>query len=219
MSDFVLYHGNKNYSSWSMRAWLALKLTGVGFEEVGFHLGEPGVREKIRRHSPTGKVPALQHGDLVIWDSMAIGEYLAEQFPEARLWPAKTTDRALARAICAEMHSGFPALRAHMPFNVRRSSPGKGRTPEVRTDIERVTAIWRGCRERLRGRDEGPFLFGRWCLADVTYAPVVSRFRTYAVKVDEVSRTYGAVVWEQEDVRAWRAAAEAESWVEPQYDL
>ncbi len=217
MAEFVFYHGNKNYSSWSMRGWLALKLAGAHFEEVGFHLGEQGVREKIRQHSPTGKVPALRHGDLLIWDSMAIGEYLAERFPETRVWPGETADRALARSVSAEMHSGFPALRTNMPFNVRRSSPGKGRASGVQEDIDRVTEIWRTCRERCT--HAGPFLFGRWCLADVMYAPVVSRFQTYRVDVDEISRDYCAATWEQEHVREWRAAAEAESWVESNYDL
>jgi len=217
MSEYVYYHGNKNYSSWSMRGWLTLKLAGAEFEEMAFHLGEQGVREKIRRHSPTGRVPALGHRDLVIWDSMAIGEYLAERFPEAGLWPEDPMDRATARSICAEMHSGFPALRANMPFNVRRSSPGVGRAPGVQEDIDRITEIWRGCRAD-RGDDE-PFLFGRWCLADVMYAPVVSRFRTYAVGVDDVSQAYCAAVWEQEHVREWCAAAEAESWVESCFDL
>ena len=217
MAEFVFYHGNKNYSSWSMRGWLALKLAGADFEEVGFHLGQPGVREKIRRHSPTGKVPALRIGDLVIWDSMAICEYLAERFPQVRMWPEGSADRALARSIAAEMHSGFPAVRTNMPFNVRRSSPGKGRAQGVQREIDRVTEIWRAC--RARPTDGGPFLFGRWCLADVMYAPVVSRFRTYAVDVDEVSRAYCVGVWEQEHLREWRAAAESESWVEPSYDL
>jgi len=217
MVEYVYYHGNKNYSSWSMRGWLALKLAGAEFEEVGFHLGEQGVREKIRRHSPTGKVPALRHRDKVIWDSMAICEYLAERFPEAGMWPGDPMDRATARSICAEMHSGFPALRENMPFNVRRSSPGIGRAPGVQEDIDRISEIWRGCRAS-RGNEQ-PFLFGRWCLADVMYAPVVSRFRTYAVDLDEFSRAYRAAVWGQEHVREWCAAAEAESWVEPCFDL
>ena len=217
MAEFVFYHGNKNYSSWSMRGWLALKLAGADFEELGFHLGEQGVREKIRQHSPTGKVPALGHGELVIWDSLAIGEYLAERFPEARMWPEDSADRALARSVSAELHSGFPALRSNMPFNVRRSSHGKGRAVGVQEDIDRVTEIWHTCRERCA--HAGPFLFGRWCLADTMYAPVVSRFRTYAVDVDEISRAYCTATWEQEHVREWCAAAEAEAWVESNYDL
>lgn len=217
MAEFVFYHGNKNYSSWSMRGWLALKLAGADFEEVGFHLGQQGVREKIRQHSPTGKVPALGHGELLIWDSMAIGEYLAERFPEARMWPEDAADRALARSVSAELHSGFPALRSHMPFNVRRSSPGKGRADGVQQDIDRVTEIWHTCRERRA--HAGAFLFGSWCLADALYAPIVSRFRTYAVDLDEISRAYCAATWEHEHVREWCAAAEAESWVEPCFDL
>ena len=217
MAEFVFYHGNKNYSSWSMRGWLALRLAGADFDEVGFHLGEAGIREKIRRQSPSGKVPALRHGDLVIWDSMAIAEYVAERFPEAPMWPDDSEDRARARSICAEMHSGFTVLRTGMPFNVRRASPGKGRVPGVQEEIDRITEIWRDCRDRCVGG--GPFLFGRWSMADVLYAPVVSRFRTYAVDVDDISRDYCVAVWEQEHVREWCAAAEAESWIEPCYDL
>ncbi len=217
MAEFVLYHGNKNYSSWSMRGWLALKLAGADFEEVAFHLGEEGVRDRIRRHSPSGKVPALRHGELVLWDSLAIAEYLHERFPAAGLWPRDLARRALARAVVAEMHSGFAALRRHMPFNVRRHSPGKGRAEGVQADIDRITEIWRG--RRAAAGAPGPFLFGRWCLADVFFAPVVSRFHTYAVETDEVSRVYADAVWEHEDVRQWRADAEGESWVEPVYDL
>jgi len=217
MAKFTLYYGNKNYSSWSMRGWLALRLSGVDFDEVGFHLGEEGVREKILEHSPSARVPALRHGDLVIWDSLAIAEYLAERFPEVPMWPTDPNHRAVARSAVAEMHSGFPALRANMPFNVRRSSPGKGSGEGVRDDIERVQQIWRDCRAAY-GRD-GSFLFARWCLADVFFAPVVSRFRTYAVDVDEVSRAYCKTVWEQTHVREWRAAAEAEPWIEAEYDL
>ncbi len=217
MPALTLYHGNKNYSSWSMRAWLALKLTGAEFREVAFHLGEPGVREKIRRHSPTGKVPALQHGELVVWDSLAICEYLAELFPEAPMWPEDRAARAVARAVSAEMHSGFAALRANMPFNVRRSSPGKGRAEGVQEDIDRIADIWRSSRTSY-GMD-GAYLFGRYSLADVMFAPVVSHFNTYAVELDDVSSDYAAAVWEQPHVREWRAAAEAESWVEPIFDL
>lgn len=217
MSPLTLYHGNKNYSSWSMRAWLALKLSGAKFAEVGFHLGEPGVREKIRPYSPTAKVPALHDGDLVIWDSLAIGEYLAERFPQAGMWPSDPAARATARSVVAEMHSGFLALRTHMPFNVRRSSPGKGRAEGVQEEIDRITTIWRDLRRAHE--NQGEFLFGPYCLADVFYAPVVTRFKTYAVELDEISQAYAATVWEHPDVREWRAAAAAEPWSEPEYDL
>ncbi len=217
MAEFIFYHGNKNYSSWSMRGWLALKLAGADFEEVGFHLGEQGIRKAIREHSPTGKVPALRHGDLVVWDSLAIAEYLAERFPDAGMWPENVADRALARSISAEMHSGFPAMREMMPFNVRRSCPGKGRSPAVQREIDRITEIWRMCRNRAS--PAGPFLVGRWCLADVIFAPVVSRLRTYEVDVDTASQGYCEAVWRHEHVQEWCAAARAEAWVEPYYDL
>ena len=213
----ILYHGNKNYSSWSMRAWLGLKLSGAPFTEVAFHLGEPGVRKKIARHSPTARVPALHDGELVIWDSLAICEYLAERFPKSGMWPEDRAARAVARAVVAEMHSGFPAVRAHMPFNMRRSSPGKGRAEGVEEEIDRIKRIWRDLRSTYGG--EPGFLFGSWSLADVFYAPVVSRFNTYAVELDEISQAYAATVWEHPDVREWRQAAEAEPWTEPEFDL
>jgi glutathione S-transferase len=217
MSEYVLYHGNKNYSSWSMRAWLPLKASGAEFDEVAFHLGEDDVRDRIRRHSPTGRVPALRHGNLTIWDSLAIGEYLAERFPDAGLWPTRDDARAVARSVCAEMHSGFQALRTHMPFNVRRSSPGEGRAPGVGEDIERILRIWNECRSSYGVG--GPFLFGGYGLADAFFAPVVSRFNTYAVDLDEVSKSYASAVWDHPDIVEWRRAAEAEDWVEPEYDL
>lgn len=217
MSEYVLYHGNKNYSSWSMRAWLALKASGVDFDEVAFHLGEADVRDRIREHSPTGRVPALRHGNLTIWDSLAIGEYLAEQAPDAGLWPTRGDARAVARSVCAEMHSSFQALRTHMPFNVRRSSPGKGRAPGVGEDIERIVRIWNDCRTSYG--ENGAFLFGGYCLADVFFAPVVGRFNTYAVELDDVSKSYASSIREHPDVKDWVKAADEEDWVEPEYDL
>jgi glutathione S-transferase len=217
MAQLVLYHGNKNYSSWSMRAWLALEQSGAEYEEVGFNLAQAGVRDRIREYSPTGRVPALRHGELIIWDSLAIAEYLAELRPEARLWPQDRAARAVARSICAEMHSSFPALRRHMPFNVRRSSPGKGRADGVAEDIRRVLEIWTECRARHDAA--GPFLFGGYGLADIFFAPVVSRFETYAVPLDPVSESYAAAVREHPHVQRWRDAATSEPWVEPEYDL
>jgi glutathione S-transferase len=209
-----LFIGNRNYSSWSMRAWLALRLTGAEFEEELFPLGEAGVRDRIRKHSPTGRVPALRDRDLTLWDSLAIAEYLAERFPRAGLWPSDREARARARAVCAEMHSGFSALRANMPFNVRRRSPGKGRAPGVEQDIERIVGLWREC---LSSGD--PFLFGEFGLADAFYAPVVIRFRTYAVPLAQPEAAWADRVLEHEHVWAWCEAAEAEPWSEPQYDL
>jgi glutathione S-transferase len=216
MADFVLYHGNKNYSSWSMRGWLALRQTGADFEEVAFHLGSANVRRAIGAHSPSSLVPALQHGDLVVWDSLAITEYLAECFPDAGLWPVAPADRARARAAAAEMHSGFPALRRNMPFNVRRSSPGKGRGEGVAADIARVCAMWQECRN---GAADGDFLFGPWSAADMFYAPVVLRFNTYAVELGPACRTYADAVADHPHVREWAQAATDEAWTEPEFDL
>ena len=217
MPDITLYLGYRNYSSWSLRAWLALERTGAPFEEHVFNLADPRERERLRRHSPTGKVPVLEHGDRLIWDSLAIGEYLAETFPAARLWPGDPAARATARAVSAEMHSGFFALREHMPMNLRRSSPGKGRAEGVGSDIDRITELWRDCRERFGAG--GQFLFGECGLADFMYAPVVTRFATYAVDVDPVCRAYMEAVESLPAMRQWRAAAETEPWSNPRYDL
>jgi len=217
MADWTLYHGNKNYSSWSLRGWLALKQTGVAFHEELFDLSAPDVRPAIRRHSPSGKVPALKHGDLVLWDSLAIAEYLAEQFPQAGLWPADGTARAVARAVSAEMHSSFPDLRGGMPMNVRRSAPGKGMTPEVQGDIDRIATIWRDCRTRFGSA--GEFLFGDWCVADAFYAPVVARFRTYGVELDEICRAYADAVWADPAMVEWCEGARGEMMVIDKYEI
>jgi len=218
MEALIYYHGNKNYSSWSMRGWLALRLSGLEFEERMFDLSAEGIRTQIGRHSPSRKVPALGHGERTIWDSLAIFEYLAELRPDRHLWPMDAGARAVARAVSAEMHSGFLDLRREMPFNVRRKSPGKGRTPAVMADIERILAIWCDCRDRF-GAD-GPFLFGAYGLADCMYAPVVSRLLTYDVAVEgHLARGYVDAVWKHPDVAAWRSAAEAEPIVESRFDL
>ncbi len=217
MSELVLFHGNKNYSSWSMRAWLALKATGEPFEEVAFDLQAAGVRDQMRELWPSGRVPALRHGDRMLWDSLSIAEYLAERFPDRGLWPRDNGARALARTVVAEMHSQFPDLRNEMPLNVRRSSPGKGRTDRSERDIRRVTELWTDCRERFGAG--GAFLFRDWCLADVFYAPVVSRFRTYAVELDATCQAYADAVWNRADVQEWAAAAAGETSTAPHYDL
>jgi glutathione S-transferase len=217
VSDFTLYLGYRNYSSWSLRAWLAMRRTGAPFDENVYDLSRPEVREEIRRVSPTGKVPALRHADLVVWDSLAIGEYLAERFPDAGLWPSDPEPRAVARAVCAEMHSGFQALRQHMPMNIRRAAPGMGRAPGVQDDIDRIQALWRSCHARFGGK--GDFLFGPLTLADAFFAPVVTRFTTYAVEVDAASRAYMDAVLADPDVRSWCEAARAETWVNPAYEV
>jgi glutathione S-transferase len=210
-NDFTLVVGNKNYSSWSLRGWLAARAAGVPFDEVLVRLSEPGSKDELLKHSPAGKVPVLKHGERTIWDSLAIVEYLAEIRPDAGLWPADPAARAHARSIAAEMHAGFQALRAHMPMNLRKSLPGKGRGRNVADDIERISAIWADCRTRYGAA--GPFLFGGFGAADVMYTPVATRFRTYAVELDDVSRDYVDAVLARPDFLEWHEAALEEPWV------
>jgi glutathione S-transferase len=217
MADITIYLGNKNYSSWSLRGWLALRATGLAFDEVVIPLQEPATRATILRHSPSGRVPALRHGDRVVWDSLAIGEYLAEISPEPRLWPDRRGARATARAISAEMHAGFAALRAHLPMNIRLHAPNRGVTPEVQADINRITAIWRDCRRRVP-EDGGPFLFGGFTIADAMYAPVVSRFRTYGIELDELCQAYADAIWALPAMQDWVAAAGHEPMIIEEYE-
>lgn len=216
MSGFTLVLGNKNYSSWSVRAWLAAKQTGIGFDEIVVPLDRPETAEAIAKHSPSGRVPVLKHDGLVVWDSLAIVEYLAERYPEAGLWPADAAARAVARSVSAEMHASFPALRSQMPMNARASKPGRERTAEVESDIRRIMALWGDCRRRFG--EGGPFLFGRSSAADAFFAPVVSRFKTYGVELDEVSRVYADVVLSWSFVVEWFVDAQAEPWTADRYD-
>ena len=211
MADFTIYIGNKNYSSWSLRGWLMLKQTGAAFAEEVIPLDQPATRPSILRRSPSGRVPALRHGERLIWDSLAIGEYLAELFPAAKLWPEAPEARATARAVSCEMHAGFAALRSHLPMNLRSSFPNRGVTPEAQADIDRIAALWRDCRRRF-GAD-GEFLFGRFTIADAMYAPVVSRFRTYAVELEPETQRYGEAVWALPALQEWAAAARAEPMI------
>jgi glutathione S-transferase len=206
MAEFTLYLGNKNYSSWSLRAWLVARESGLAFDEVVIPLDEPTTQATILGYSPSGRLPALKHGAVMVWDSLAITEYLAEICPEKRFWPEDPAARAFARSITAEMHSGFHALRAHLPMNIRSSFPGRGVTPEVQAEINRVTALWRDLRKKARG-DDGPFLFGGFTIADAAFAPVVSRFRTYRVELDEHCQAYADAVWALPSMREWAVAA------------
>lgn len=211
MADFTIYIGNRVYSSWSLRGWLALKQTGATFEEQVIPLDEANTRANILRYSPSGRVPALRRGDEIVWESLAIGECLAELFPAARLWPSSTRARAVARAVAAEMHAGFAALRSHLPMNIRSSFPGRGVTPEAQADINRITASWRDCRRRFG--EGGEFLFGHFTIADAMYAPVVSRFRTYEVELEEDTQRYADAVWALPAMQEWAAAARNEPMI------
>ena len=210
MPDIAIVIGNKNYSSWSLRGWLALKATGAPFEEILIPFRQPDTKREILRHSPSGKVPALKHEGTTVWESLAIGEFLADAYPAAKLWPADLAARAQARAVSAEMHAGFAALRNNMPMDMRASRPGKGLTAEVQDDIDRIGAIWRECRER-HGRS-GPYLFGHFTVADAMYAPVVSRFATYGVRLDPVCEAYRKAVTDLPAFEEWYAAAQREPW-------
>ncbi len=202
----LLVIGNKNYSSWSLRAWLAMKALELPFEERRIALYVTGAKEEILRDSPSGKVPCLVDGAVRVWESLAILEYLAETHPQ--LWPAAPAARAVARSISAEMHAGFAQLRQHMSMNVRKRYPGKGRTPEVLQEIGRIAALWSECRARFGG--SGPYLFGRFSAADCMYAPVVLRFRTYEVDSPADCRAYCEAMLALPAMREWIAAAEAE---------
>ncbi|HET9149313.1 MAG TPA: glutathione S-transferase family protein, partial [Alphaproteobacteria bacterium] len=181
MAEFTLVLGNKNYSSWSLRAWLAMKASGAEFEEVVIPLYEADSRAAILRYSPSGKVPCLVHGAVTVWESLAIAEYLAEVFPNAGLWPTAPAARAYARAICSEMHAGFIPLRRALPMNVRAHHAGFPLPEDVQTDVNRVEAIWRGARGQFDAG--GPFLFGTFTIADAMFAPVATRFATYPVRL------------------------------------
>ena len=212
--------GNKNYSSWSLRGWLAVKQSGLAFEEIQVPLyGEDWDHQKKERDEiapSSGKVPVLWDGDAVVWDSLAIVEYLADRVGRDRFWPKADDARAMARSMVAEMHSGYAALRRQCPMNIRRQVQGWEIDEEARGDIVRILTLWAEARARF-GRG-GPFLFGTFSAADIFYAPIVSRFITYGVGVPGFALAYMEAVWEHEWMQSWVAAAEAEEWVIEQYE-
>jgi glutathione S-transferase len=203
----VLIVANKNYSSWSLRAWLALTQAGIAFDEVRISLGTPDSKEQLLGYSPGGKVPVLIDGNEKVWESIAICEYAAERWPEKRLWPADRAARARARSVSAEMHAGFTALRTAMPMNCRSRYPGKGRNAAVDADITRIEALWADCLKRYGG----PFLFGAFSIADAMYAPIVSRFLTYDVKLAGALQQYARTILDLPAMKVWYAAGAAES--------
>lgn len=204
--------GNKNYSSWSMRPWIAMKVAGLPFEETLLPLYQPGSRDQVLKYSPTGKVPVLVDGDMVVWESLAILDHVADRFPDTRLWPVDVAARAHARAIAAEMHAGFADLRNHCPMNMRRDrSRKRDLTPGVQANVDRIDALWRDARARF-GRG-GPFLFGAFSAADAMYAPVVSRFASYSIPVSTASRGYMDAMMALPAWKAWEDASRGEAWV------
>lgn len=211
--------GNKNYSSWSLRGWLACKQSGLHFEEITVPMfGDDWEAQKSRDEiAPShGKVPVLWDGEAVVWDSLAIIEYLADKVGRDRFWPKPDDARAMARSMVAEMHSSYMALRRECPMNVRRRIDDAELSAEARADVVRILTLWAEARARF-GRG-GPFLFGTFCAADIIYAPVVSRFMTYGVGVPGFAVAYMQAVWEQEWLQTWVEGAESEDWVIAQYE-
>jgi glutathione S-transferase len=202
--------GNKNYSSWSLRPWLALGMAGIAFEEERIPLDQPDTKARILRYSPSGKVPCLVDGDLIVWDSLAICEYVNETYAKGRMWPADRATRAWARAATAEMHSGFAPLRTYLSMDIRARKPARGaeaqRLEGVRNDIARIVALWTAALDA----SAGPMLFGGFCIADAFFAPVVTRFATYGVDLPPLLAAYSGRVLALPPMRDWVAAAQAE---------
>lgn len=205
-SAYQLIIGNKNTSSWSLRPWLVMTRMGLAFDEIRIDLRAPDCKAKILAHSPSGKVPALKLGSLVVWDSLAIMEHLADRYPDANLWPEESDARSIARAVSCEMHSGFTALRKHCPMNFSARTPMQQLPDAVAKDVRRILAIWRDCRQRYG--QNGPFLFGEFSCADAVYAPIASRFRTYipdlaAYGDDDTGTKYVDTIFELPELQAW----------------
>ncbi|HUC63496.1 MAG TPA: glutathione S-transferase family protein [Alphaproteobacteria bacterium] len=208
MAAIQLVIGDKAYSSWSLRPWLALKMIGVPFEEIRIKLRRPETRAEILRHSPSGKVPLLKHKGVELWESLAILEFLAETYPAAHLWPEDAAARARARAVSSEMHAGFAPLRQHMSMDVTRDLRGQGMGEGVASDIARIEEIWSGCRAAYGAG--GPYLFGHFTAADAMYAPVATRFVTYGTTLSRASAAYRDAIMALPAMKEWIAAAKRE---------
>lgn len=212
--------GNKNYSSWSLRGWLACKQSGLAFEELTVNIGGEEW-EVAKRQSgeimPSGKVPILWDGETVIWDSLAIMEYMGDKVGRDRFWPKDDAARGMARSMVAEMHSSFLSLRRTCPMNIRASYDGVAISDECKVDIVRILQLWAEARARFG--QGGPFLFGTFGAADIFFAPVVSRFLTYRIGVPGFAEAYMQAVWEHDWIQSWVGAAEEEQWVLEQYEV
>jgi len=223
--SLTLVIGNKNYSSWSLRPWIAMKVAGIPFAEKVIPLYEPGSREQQLQYSPAGKVPVLIDGDDHVWESLAILEHLAERFPEAGLWPQDRRARSHARVVATEMHAGFQPLRKHCTMNLWLPVKVRPQPDEVMADMRRIEAMWADCRARFGRHAErsGPFLFGAYGAADAMYAPVVARFHNYGLPVGAETRAYMDAVMALPAWQEWTAAAFKEPWImkhnEPDWPL
>ena len=210
MANITLVIGNKNYSPWPLRPWLVLKQIGVEFKEVRLPLHTPKFEQEIEKYSPSGKVPCLIDGDIRVWESLAICEYLAEKFPQANLWPKAPRARAYARSISNEMHAGFMGLRKNCPMNIR-GRVSKDISDDVQSDVKRITEIWRETRSQFG--NSRSYLFDSFTIADAMYAPVVTRFVTYDIKVDADAQKYMSTILSLPAMKEWIAAAEKEEEV------
>jgi len=209
MAEFTLVIGNKNYSSWALRPWILMRHLGLPFEEKQILLDTPTFKEEVAKYGPSGNMPVLKHGNVTVWDSLAICEYLADITGKG--WPRDLEARAFARSVCAEMHAGFVNLRMEWPFNARARNRRTLMTPGLEMDIERIDEIWIDCRRRY-GSDHGPWLFGEYGIADAMYAPVVLRFNTYRAQVSDTTRWYMAEALQDPALQEWVHAAQQEPW-------
>jgi glutathione S-transferase len=207
-SSLTLVIGNKNYSSWSLRPWMLLKHLGLDFKELVIPLDTPEFKDEIEKYGPSGRVPVLLHDNLSVWDSLAICEYVAELAGSG--WPKDRVARAVARSVCAEMHSGFANLRMEWPLNARARNRRTPMTPGLEMDLDRIDEIWNDCRRRFGAG--GPWLFGEYSIADAMYAPVVLRFKTYGAQISETARWYIATALEDSALQEWVRAAQSEPW-------
>ena len=211
MAGLFLLTGNKKYSSWSLRPWIVMKHAGLKFDEQFVALQQPNTKANILKYSPSGKVPFLRHGKIEVWESLAICEYLAEAFPKKGLWPRDKGARAQARAVSNEMHGGFADLRRYLPMDVSRTIDEPSRAQAVKGEIDRIAALWAQCRRKY-GKG-GAFLFGKFSIADGMFAPVVTRFATYGVKLPPVAASYVKTMMALPAMKEWIAAAKEEPWV------
>lgn len=205
----TLVIGNKNYSSWSLRPWLAMAAKNIPFAEVLIPLYHPNTRQQVLQYSPTGLVPALKYGNLMLWESLAIIEYVSDLHPEAKLWPEEMEYRALARSLATEVHSGFQALRSHCPMNLRRRA-ARRMTPAVDEDVVRLVNYWK--KFRMEAVGDGPFLFGEFGAVDAMMAPLATRIRSYEIPVDRMTNEYIDAIYDLPAFQKWYQAAIAEPW-------
>ena len=207
MADIKLVIGNKNYSSWSLRAWFMLKEFNIPFEEIRIPLGTDEFYQNIKTYSPAAKVPAVSDGAIKIWDSLSICEYISENYLSGKGWPEDRESRAMARSISAEMHSGFEGVRSQLPINCRALRKNYPMSEQTQNEIKRIQSIWTQC---FSMNKEGNWLFGEFSIADAMYAPVVSRFHTYQIELDETASKYSSFVMSNPNIKEWFATSSQE---------